>query len=95
MKAWHLAALTLSLWYMLMPPISKGGGIDATAPLRQWQRELAFSVKGSCTDELMTEIDRAAKSPAANARSLSRLKQSICISEDDPRLGAAKPKRSD
>lgn len=94
MKASHLAALTLSLWYMLMPPISKGGGIDAAAPLRQWQRTLAFSVKGSCTDELMTEIDRAAKNPA-NARSLSRLKQSICISEDDPRLGASKPKRSD
>ncbi len=83
----YAAALTLSLWYMLMPPISKGGRVEANAPLRQWQRGLAFSIKGSCMAELATEIGRAANDP----RNLSRLKSSICIAEDDPRLGTAKP----
>lgn len=93
MKAPYAAAITLSLWYMLLPPISKGGRVDATAPLRQWQRGLAFSVKGSCMDELATEIDHADNDPAA-ARTAIRLKSSICIVEDDPRLGAAKPESS-
>ena len=93
MKFRHAAALTLSLWYMLMPPISKGGNIDVSAPLKQWQRGFVFSVKGSCIAELETEIGHATKDPAATA-TLSRLKSSICISEDDPRLGAAKPESS-
>ena len=92
MKTPYAAALTLSIWYMLMPPISKGGRVEANAPLRQWQRGLVYSVKGSCIDELETEIGHAAN-PAA-ASTLSRLKASICISEDDPRLGAGKPEPS-
>ena len=94
MKTPFAAALTLSLWYMLLPPISKGGRVDATAPLRQWQRGLKFSVKGSCMDELATEIGHAVNDPAASAGTLSRLESAICIAEDDPRLGAAKPDSS-
>ncbi len=89
MKAPYAAALTLSIWYMLMPPISKSGNVEVNAPLREWQRGLVYSVKGSCIAELETEIGHAAKDPAASA-TLKRLKGSICISEDDPRLGAAK-----
>lgn len=85
----YAAALTLSLWYMLMPPISNGR-VEANAPLQQWQRGLAFSIKGSCMAELATEIGHAANDPST----LSRLKSSICIAEDDPRLGAAKPAAS-
>jgi hypothetical protein len=93
MKSPYAAALTLSIWYMLMPPISKGGHLEVNAPLQQWQRGLEFSVKGSCIAELETEIGHAAKDPAATA-TLSRLKGSICIAEDDPRLRAAKPEPS-
>lgn len=93
MKNPYAAALTLSIWYMLMPPISKSGKVEVNAPLQQWQRNFVYSVKGSCIAELETEIGRAAKDPAASA-TLRRLKASICISEDDPRLGAAKPESS-
>ncbi len=89
MRAPYAAALTLSIWYMLMPPISKGGNIEVNAPLQQWQRNFVYSVKGSCIAELETEIGHAAKDPAASA-TLRRLKASICVPDDDPRLGAAK-----
>jgi len=93
MKTPYAAALTLSIWYMLMPPISKGGHVEVNAPLQQWQRNFVYSVKGSCMAELETEIGHAAKDPAASA-TLKRLKGSICVSEYDPRLGAAKSESS-
>jgi hypothetical protein len=90
-----LVAVMFSSWYLLTPPISGDERIEVGAPLAQWQRGLAFSVEGRCADELISEISRAAKDPAATARTLSRLKSSICIADDDPRLGQATPTRAE
>jgi hypothetical protein len=34
----HTAALAFVGWYLLLPPLGPGGGVDTTAPFSQWER---------------------------------------------------------
>jgi len=96
MKTRHLAAVLLEvLWYMLTPPLGKDGRINSAAPLAQWHRGLAFSVKGSCVDELDTELLRATRDKTVSPSALAQLKSAICIPADDPRLGKSRTKDTD
>ena len=95
MRTRHLAVVLLEvLWFLLTPPLGKDGRINTAAPLAHWHRSLAFSVEGSCADELQSEIGRAARNPATTPSSFALLKASICIAGDDPRLGGAASKPS-
>jgi hypothetical protein len=68
------AALALTGWYLMLPPITlePSPHIDAEAPLSQWFIESNYGSTGAC------EVGRAAL--------LVRMQNARCVAAKDPRL---------
>jgi hypothetical protein len=50
MRSWHVAALTLFVWYLLMPPKDDLGQLLLNAPLKDWARIHGFDSAMECED---------------------------------------------
>jgi hypothetical protein len=102
MKTRHATALTIVVWYLMIPPIGADNKVDAHAPLLQWRKGVSFNSQKECDDSLkdaiqnpMTpaEYQAAAKAtrkakmkPLSMAEMAKRTAESLCVAVDDPRL---------
>jgi hypothetical protein len=104
MKRLHVSALTIVLWYLMIPPIGADNKIDPHAPLSKWRKGVSFQSQKECEDSLkdaiqnpMTpaEYQAAAKAtrkakmkPLTMSEMTKRTAESQCVAGDDPRLKA-------
>jgi hypothetical protein len=51
MKPCHGTALTLVVWYLMVPPVDSNRDVDLTAPVDQWHVLEAFDAAESCKDQ--------------------------------------------
>src|SRR5580704_4342513 len=104
MKRLHVSALTIVLWYLMIPPIGGDNKIDPHAPLSKWRKGVSFQSQKECEDSLkdaiqnpMTpaEYQTAAKAtrkakmkPLTRSEMTKRTAESQCAATEDPRLNA-------
>jgi hypothetical protein len=86
MQAWHVAALALLGWYLIVPPMTGlGGGPDLQAPFNKWHIRASFDSARACNHVYLEELDRIWKSKA-DAKQRIQIQNAQCIATDDPRL---------
>jgi hypothetical protein len=93
-KIWHVAALALTGWCLMMPPFVQGkhGVVDGDAPLLKWTVTNAFDTAAECENfrgtSLIFDQKRAAQDPTNQSYKVLRAQRALskCIAGDDPRL---------
>jgi hypothetical protein len=102
MKARHAAALALIGWYLMAPPLIKGGHdtytVYRSAPLSEWIFEESFDSAVQCRQGILDNISgnrnaavlagECAATPGTpcNTPLLDSAVLAKCIASDDPRL---------
>jgi hypothetical protein len=84
MKFRHAAALALTGWYLMTPPLQANGHHDQAAPLEKWRIEAGFGTGDDCKKTLGVLSSRAAKE--GKSRDIEAVKDAQCVSTDDPRI---------
>jgi hypothetical protein len=90
----HAAALPLVVWYLMVPPLTPGGGphdILLHAPLSKWEVGEEHDTKAECKDSLRESIknmDRDANACEIGSCSVMVVEYAHghCMASDDPRL---------
>jgi hypothetical protein len=93
-KIWHVAALALTGWCLMMPPLVQGkhGVVDGAAPLSKWTVTKAFDSAAECENfqgtSMISDQKRSAQDPTNQSYKLLRAQRALsqCIVSDDPRL---------
>ena len=91
MKPRHAAALALVGWYLMLPPIERGGSggqfwVPANEPLSMWSTDRTFNSEDECNSALADlKQPRTYSGNAEQAQDMQR-QRAICVSTDDPRL---------
>jgi len=90
MKLHHAAALALLGWYLLLPPITTAGRLDASARLAQWRVDGKFDSSAPCEHiryalRHVTVLARRAEDPPMEVE-IAADHQAVCVPSDDPRL---------
>ena len=94
MKPRHAAALALVGWYLMVPPLTPGGGPHEVlfhAPLSKWEVGEGHDTKAGCEDSLRESIknmDRDANACAVGSCAVMVVEYAHghCMASDDPRL---------
>jgi hypothetical protein len=102
MKTRHATALTIVVWYLMIPPIGADNKVDAHAPLLQWRKGVSFNSQKECDDSLKDAIQnpmtpaeyqaaakatrKAKMNPLSMSEMTKRTAESLCVAVDDPRL---------
>ncbi len=94
MKLRHAVVLALVHWYLMLPPMTRNGEIDTSAPLSKWSIGFSsFEFEQNCTMGKMgvlQSFERRRSNTAGSKGSLSlperRWRESKCVAVDDPRL---------
>ena len=90
----HVAALALVGWYLMVPPLTPGGGPHKVlfhAPLSKWEVGVEHDTKAECEDSLRESIknmDRDANACEVGSCSVMVVEYAHgrCMASDDPRL---------
>jgi hypothetical protein len=87
----HPAALTLVVWYLMMPPMTQVSGRPTAltdAPLGQWNTSASFGYSRSCIRYQLARVDEQKRRSDQVGREywLEVFSNSLCVSSDDPRL---------
>jgi hypothetical protein len=94
MNSRHAAALALVGWYLMVPPLTPGGGPHEVlfhAPLSKWEVGEDIDTKAECEDSLREHInnmDRDANDCAVGTCAVMVVEYAHgrCMASDDPRL---------
>lgn len=94
MKPRHAAALALVGWYLMVPPLTPGGGphdILLHAPLSKWIVGEGYDTKAECESDLRESIKNMDRDANASADGLGAVMvveyaHGRCMAPDDPRL---------
>jgi hypothetical protein len=88
----HAAALALTGWYLMTPPLKPDGKPDIQAHLSKWQMDGSFDRATSCEARYHDFLDQAFRSRPADhidpqaERLFWQSQAAQCIATDDPRL---------
>jgi hypothetical protein len=84
------AALVLTGWYLMWPPMSESFHVELNAPIARWMVMKSFDSADSCEryNQYVAAHAKALASakPEARAAALLAMKSGHCIATDDPRL---------
>jgi hypothetical protein len=87
MKLGHTAAVVLIGWILMAPSVDCARrGLQRETPLSQWERVDSFTSQENCESYRMTVI-AAEKNERGNLYA-ERYSYSVCVPDDDRRLGA-------
>jgi len=94
MKIYHVAALVLAGWCLMMPPFVQGkhGMVDGAAPLSKWTVTNAFDTAAECENFRGTSMkfdqNPSAQDPTNRSYKVFQAQRALsrCIAIDDPRL---------
>ncbi len=96
MKLYHVAALSLVGWYLMVPPWSGPDKFDEKAPLSKWDQDSAYDTAATCEQDRLTNVYTAGAcvalmSATDSARATVRFNHDRflagrCVSSDDPCL---------
>jgi hypothetical protein len=84
-RTWHVAALALMGWYLMMPPpLSRSR--DRLVPLSRWTTTSSFESKKACEAERdhFSKLDPGAE--VAGNDPAYQVYDAECVATDDPRL---------
>lgn len=84
MKLRHAAALALTGWYLMIPPIDVPGHHDDSAPISKWQVADSFDTAAACSNALNRRFTLEEKKH--DKLMIDAYGTAACISTDDPRL---------
>ena len=92
----HVAALTLVVWYLMLPPATNTLVFNPSAPLSEWHINDTYYTPSECEEDCTHVRERAAQrlqnSPARwPERDIAKAMNVLfgnaqCIRSDDPRL---------
>jgi len=93
-KIWHVAALALTGWCLMMPPFVQGkhGVVDGAAPRSKWTVTNAFDSAAECENfrgtSTIFDQKRSPQGPTNQSYKVFRAQRALsqCIAIDDPWL---------
>jgi hypothetical protein len=86
MKPRHVAVLALVGWYLLIPPIDKGGRVEASLPLDYWLNLDSFVTAAECRDAALQRQTEVEREPGNSEARIETYRGWRCIATDDPHL---------
>jgi hypothetical protein len=85
-KIWRVAALALTVWYLMMPP-PLSHSRDRVVPLSRWTATGTFESKKACEAERgrFSKVDQGPE-VAGDSAPAYEVYDAKCVATDDPRL---------